>query len=371
MEWLHLDRHAAEPMYRQIVAQVKAACARGQLRPGDRLPTIRALAEHLGLHRNTVLLAYQELSNQGVIESRPGRGASIAEPVRSPEAAVRLQATVETLVRDGLAAGISLEALTTLVREEGERWRPASLPMRQAVTGNERQVRFEGSHDFSLDLLGRELHKLDPGLDLKWQAVGSMAGLRALVNGEADLAGMHLLDPITGTYNQAAIAALAPAGTIQLITLAEREQGLIVRHGNPFGLRTIADLAQPGLRFVARQPGSGTAALYHHLLTQAGLTPGQLEPPVRTVTTHLAAAAAVASHRADVALGLHTAAKAMDLAFIPLTIERYDLAVRTSDMDTPWFASLLETLVTPALHSAIQALPGYDAMHTAWMPHMP
>ncbi|MBP1465671.1 GntR family transcriptional regulator [Candidatus Chloroploca sp. M-50] len=371
MEWLHLDRHADEPMYRQIVAQVKAACARGQLRPGDRLPTIRVLAERLGLHRNTVLLAYQELSTQGVIESRPGRGASIAEPVRSPEAAVRLQATVETLVRDGLAAGISIEVLTALVREEGERWRPAPLATRQAVTGHERHIRFEGSHDFSLDLLGRELHKLDPGLDLKWQAVGSMAGLRALVNGEADLAGMHLLDPITGIYNQAAIAALAPAGTIQLITLAEREQGLIVRHGNPFGLRSIADLAQPGLRFVARQPGSGTAALYHHLLTQAGLAPGLLEPPVRTVTTHLAAAAAVASHRADVALGLHTAAKAMDLAFIPLTIERYDLAVRTSDMDTPWFASLLETLVTPALHSAIQALPGYDAMHTAWMPHMP
>ncbi|NCC32345.1 MAG: GntR family transcriptional regulator [Chloroflexia bacterium] len=370
MDWLSLDSHADEPMYRQIVAQVKAARARGQLQVGDRLPTIRALAKDLGLHRNTVLLAYQELSNQGVIASRPGRGAFIAEPVRSLSATTHLQSTVASLVRDALAAGISVEALSALVRTESERWQPQPMLTSHAVAETEQPIRFQGSHDFCLELLGRELHKLDARLDLKWQAVGSIAGLRALVGGEVDLAGMHLLDPATGSYNQAAVAALAPAGTIQLITLAEREQGLIVRRGNPFGLHSIADLAQPGLRLVGRQAGSGTAALYHHLLAEAGLRPALLEPPVQTVTTHLAAAAAVASHRADVALGLHAAARAMDLAFIPLAMERYDLAVRTSDMATPWFASLLETLATPAFHRAIQSLPGYDALHTAWMPHM-
>ena len=93
----------------------------------------------------------------------------------------------------------------------------------------------------------------------------------------------------------------------------------------------------------------------------------RLNGSARELTTHLAVAAAVASGSADVGLGVCAAAGALDLDFVPLTVERYDLAFRRADMDTPWLAVLLETLASPALRVDIEALEGYDASRTGWM----
>ena len=302
------------PIYQQIVDQVRAACVRGALAPGDALPTVRELAAQLGLNRNTVAHAYRLLREQGVLAGRSGQGTVVAAP----------------------AAGTAVQCF--------------------------------GSHDFGLDVLARQLPHFLPGVRLAATPVGSTAGVAAVASGAAQLAGLHLFDAISGTFNRAFLARLAPDADLELVTLAEREQGLIVLPGNPLGLRSATDLARPGLRWAGRQPGSGTQLLLDYLLAREGLSIAQLSPPARVRSTHLAIAAAVAGGAADVGLGIHAAARALGLGFVPLASERYDLAFRRADMRQPWMGAVLEALAAPAMRTELEALGGYDAARTGWIP---
>ena len=306
---------AGAPVYQQIAAQVRAARDRGELTAGAALPSVRDLAEQLGVNRNTVAHAYALLRASGVVAGRAGRGSQV------------------------LAA-------------------PAGEPAPIACLG---------SHDFGLDLLARQIRQRAPWLRLRPTPVGSSAGLRSLARGATQLAGLHLRDAATGEFNRPFVEQLAPGAGIRLVTLAEREQGLIVARGNPLGLRDAADLARPGLRRADRQAGSGTQLLLAQLLAQAGLGLAALPPPTRELTTHLAVAAAVAAGAADVGLGLRAAARALDLDFVPLAVERYDLAFRRADECEPWLGSVLEALAAPDLRTAIEGLAGYDAMRIGWM----
>jgi putative molybdopterin biosynthesis protein len=306
-------------IYRQLADELAQAIRAGRWRPGARLPTVRALAEERGLDPNTVNRAYQLLAAEGLVEARGRQG---------------------TLVRT-LGAPISADA------EQGA------------------SIRCVGSHDFALGLLARHLRPL--ALRLELASVGSAAGLRALAAGQAQLAGSHLLDDDGAGYNRDAVARLLPGRALRLITLLEREQGLLVARGNPLGLRSVADLAQPEVRLVNRQPGSGTRALLDRLLADAGIPAGAIAGYGRKVSTHLEVAAAVAGGSADVGLGVAAAARALDLGFIPLTRERYELVMPTESLAAPWFGPLIETLAAPAFHAEVAALGGYDLTYTAWM----
>lgn len=230
-------------------------------------------------------------------------------------------------------------------------------------------VRCVGSHDFCLDVLARHLRPVGVRLDVR--PAGSTAGLLALAGGEADLAGTHLLDDDGSSYNQAAVRRLLPGRDLRLLTLVERQQGLIVPRNNPQGLRTVEDLARPGLRLVNRQAGSGTRRLLDALLTRAGIRPASLTGYDREVDTHLAAAAAVAGGSTDVALGVAAAARALDLGFVPLTSERYDLVLLAESLQAPWFGPLIEALAAPAFRAEVEALGGYDAAQSAWIRRVP
>jgi molybdate-binding protein/DNA-binding transcriptional regulator YhcF (GntR family) len=355
-----------EPIYRQIVEQVQAARARGELPPGEPLPPVRELAERLGINRNTVAHAYRLLRQEGVIVGRAGGGTRVAEPnIVSQVGHTQLWHRLEPVVRDALANGTSPALIEATVQQAIQHWRPF-LRQRSPSTDSEVPVRCLGSHDFCLDLLARRLRTTSPNVRLICTPVGSTAGLIALGRGEAHLAGVHLLDTATGEYNRPFVNRLVPDVEIRLVTLVHREQGLIVRRGNPLQLYDLAALARPGVRFADRQAGSGTHLLLDYLLAQHGLTFDQITP-TRELTTHLAVAAAVASGGADAGIGVRTAACALDLDFVPLATERYDLAFRRADETAPWLAPLLETLASPALRADIEGLEGYDATHTAWM----
>jgi GntR family transcriptional regulator len=114
MLW-RIDLTSDEPLFLQLAAQVHVALATGDLRPGDRLPAARDLAESLSLNVHTVLHAYQTLRDEGVIELRRGRGAVVADSV--PHAEDRVQRTLEAFAREAAAAGLSPEAASTLLRE--------------------------------------------------------------------------------------------------------------------------------------------------------------------------------------------------------------------------------------------------------------
>ncbi len=221
-----------------------------------------------------------------------------------------------------------------------------------------------GSHDLTLDLLAQFLAERAPGMRLTSANVGSMGGLVALRRGEAHLAGSHLLDPESGEYNWSYVSRYLPGQDVVLMTLVEREQGFIVPAGNPAGFSGWHDLQRRDLRFVNRQRGAGTRILLDFEMTQRTITSETITGYERQEYTHLAVAAAVASGTADYGLGIRAAANALELGFVPLALERYDLVIPREYFESPLLRPLLSLLQDQAFRAAVAGMPGY---HTGQM----
>jgi putative molybdopterin biosynthesis protein len=217
-----------------------------------------------------------------------------------------------------------------------------------------------GSHDLALDLLASHLRRFAPEMRLTSANVGSLGGLLTLKRRDAHMAGSHLLDEETGEYNWPFVERLLPGEDILLVNLAYRDQGMIVLPGNPQELRSLDDLTRPGVRFVNRQKGSGTRVLLDYHLKQQGIQPERIVGYEREEYTHMAVAADVLSGTATVGLGILAAARALELDFIPLFKERYDLAVPRRHWESPRFEPLRQTLASPAYREAVVDLGGYD-----------
>ena len=156
----------------------------------------------------------------------------------------------------------------------------------------ERTLLAVGSHDVALDLLAGILAAR--GIELVSAHVGSIGGLAALADGATHVAGTHVLDIETRTYNAEAVRRYGPTEPVALVHLAERTQGLMVARGNPRGLRSVADVARTGARFVNRQRDAGTRLLLDALLADARISSDAIAGYDRIENTHLAVAAAVA-----------------------------------------------------------------------------
>ncbi|MFN8521864.1 MAG: molybdopterin biosynthesis protein [Chloroflexota bacterium] len=225
----------------------------------------------------------------------------------------------------------------------------------------ERTIVAIGSHDLTLDLISSELSRAYEGLTLSSANVGSLGGLIALQRGEAHLAGSHLLDEDTGTYNVDYVKRMLPGQDVVLVNLVYRDQGLMVQPGNPKGIRAIEDLARPGIRFVNRQRGAGTRVLLDYQLKQRGIAPSEIEGYTREEFTHLTVASSVAGGTADVGLGIAAAARALKLDFVPILQERYDLIIPRRYLETEHLQALLELLRQPSFQQRVGAIEGYDA----------
>jgi putative molybdopterin biosynthesis protein len=259
--------------------------------------------------------------------------------------------------------------ITSLVRADGIAVIPSGVQGLEA--GSEVNVRLYrnpaelddtifviGSHDMTLDLLAQFI--MERGRRLVSANVGSQGGLVALRRGEAHFAGSHLLDPATGEYNLSAIAQYLPDIPVRVVTWAGREQGLIVRKGNPKNIRSLADLASPGIRFINRQRGAGTRVLLDYHLQNLSISPDAIVGYELEEYTHLAVAAAVASERADCGLGVTAAARALDLDFVPLFQERYDLVIPCEHLKSKLLHPLFDLMHDSDFRNAVAAMPGYD-----------
>ncbi len=216
---------------------------------------------------------------------------------------------------------------------------------------------FCGSHDLAVDQLAAELA---PHLDVLTLPVGSLNGLANLRLGLGHLAGCHLVDP-QGEYNQSFVRSLFPDRPVHLITLAHRVQGLMLSAGNPMQVRTIEDLARPGLTFLNRNRGSGTRVWFDRRLTELGVPPSAIKGYERCASTHTACAEAVASGSADVALGLQASAAARGLDFLPLFHERYDLVVPDDQLQA--VSPLVDRLNEGTFRRWAESLTGYEMAH--------
>jgi len=230
--------------------------------------------------------------------------------------------------------------------------------------GIERTLVVVGSHDMTLDLIANLLKKCDPQINLASSNVGSLGGLLALRKSTAHLAGSHLLDTDTGEYNISYINRYLSGVEVYLINLVHREQGLIVAPGNPKSIKSLEDLTRDGVSFVNRQAGSGTRILLDWRLGQLGIDSAKIKGYQRDEYTHMAVAVDILSGTADVGMGIHAAAQALALDFIPVTTERYDLVIPAEHYDNPLVQELLEVIASQEFKEQVVALGGYDVRDT-------
>ena len=218
-----------------------------------------------------------------------------------------------------------------------------------------------GSHDNILDLLANHLHKQRPIVRISSAHVGSMGGIMAIKRGEAHIAGTHLLDEETGEYNISFIQRFLKNIPLQLINLCYREQGLIVAKGNPKNIHNFRDIAGKRHIFLNRQNGAGTRLLTDKVLQDEKIDTSEIIGYDHEEYTHMSVAASVANGSVDAGLGIRAAANALELDFVPVAEERYDLIVPGQHLKDSKVTTIIELIRTnKAFHEAILALGGYN-----------
>jgi molybdate-binding protein/DNA-binding XRE family transcriptional regulator len=217
--------------------------------------------------------------------------------------------------------------------------------------------------DPAIGLLARMAEKLS-GIDIVTAPASSRRALQWLKRGLVHIAGSHLEDPRTGEFNLPFLHRLMPREDLAVVTFARWEEGFVVARGNPLGIRGASSLAHPKVRFVNREPGSGSRDLLDALLQKEGVPPASVPGYARVAAGHLDAALAVASGAADCCIATPSAARAFSLDFIPLHGERFDFAVRREFLDLPAVRALLDLLQRAALRRKLESLAGYDTSET-------
>jgi putative molybdopterin biosynthesis protein len=219
-------------------------------------------------------------------------------------------------------------------------------------------VIFSGSHDLALEEIAEHLSKHVTLLSLP---VGSLDGLVNLRQGLCQISGAHILDE-TGEYNAPTVRHFFPDRNVELVTLASRTQGLILRAGNPKGVRKISDIARGNVKFINRNAGSGTRLWFDAELKKQKIDPTQISEYGVTVKTHSEAAALISQNKADVSIGLQAAAHQHGLDFIPLFEERYDLVLPRENEKV--LSPLLDYLQTSSFRTGLDTLTGYNTSHS-------
>jgi len=286
------------PAYRDLAEQLLEHIAAGELPAGAPLPSVRAAARVHGTTPATVGRAYAELGRAGVVELAPRRTARVA--------------------RDG------------------------AVLARRALNGG-RALRLAGSDDPLLDRIATGSDRIG--------APGSFGGLSALWQRRADAATIHLRHR-DGDYNAPFAAHILDGRRPVLVHLWRREQGIIVPRDNPHGIVSVTDLLERTIAL--RAAGTGTHALLDRLLRDARADPTRLHGP--QVATHLEAALAVGTGLADAAIGLRAAAATLELDFVPLTWEPFELALPETALGAA--DDLLAAI------SSATAMPGFDLAGT-------
>ena len=174
------------------------------------------------------------------------------------------------------------------------------------------------------------------------------------------MAGSHLLDPDTGIYNMSYIERYLDHVPMKLVRLVGRIQGLIIPKGNPKNVTTLTDLVRPDVNFVNRQRGSGTRVLLDSQLKELNIPNENINGYHREEFSHLSVAATVQGGNADAGLGIMSAAKALDLDFIPVMDEHYDLIIPDEYYQSTLLQPMISLINSPDFRESVDALGGYD-----------
>jgi molybdate transport repressor ModE-like protein len=286
-------------------------------------------------HAWGLLRSIEERLGGPLIAKERGRGSVLSELGQAVLRAQRLCG--ERL--DG-----NMQALASEVASELNRWLAPPAD----------DVRIHASHGYAV----AALVTADLPVDIKYR--DSADAVSALARGECDLAGFHLpLGEFRATCADTYRRWLDPQRHV-LVHLTRRKQGLFLGKGNPKGIDGLSDLARDDIRFVNRQPGSGTRMLLDLALRKIGVDPDRVNGYASTELTHSAIAAFVASGMADVGFGVEPAAHHFGLDFIPIVDEDYYFACDRARLERTPLATVIGLLRGAAFRQSVDQLEGYD-----------
>lgn len=294
--------------YLQVSNEIASHVASGALGPGDELPSIRDAASRYQTTASTIGRAYRHLAEAGLIDVADRRRSRVA---------------------------------------------PAGAAAARHLLGGLPALRLAGSDDPGLDIVLR--HTGDAVRTVG--ARGSFHGLTRIWRGTADAAAIHLRHR-SGSHNSSFARTLLRGRRPAIVHLWRREQGLLTPPGNPDHINDLTDLR--GLRIARRPFGTGTRVLFDRLLDGAGIAPSSLSGP--DAATHLEVAMSVAAGQADTGLGVRAAASALDLEFIPLAWEDFEIVLSADVLPTA--EPLIWAIRDAGLQASIGTLGGYDLSRT-------
>jgi molybdate-binding protein/DNA-binding XRE family transcriptional regulator len=217
--------------------------------------------------------------------------------------------------------------------------------------------------DPAFDILGQHVARLAPDARVHCRFASSHYALDSLAQGLTHLAGTHLHNSGNSESNVEATRQRLGVSS-RVFGFSMMEEGLMVARGNPLGIRTVTDLAQPMVRFVNREPGAALRVLLDDRLKKAGIEPTAINGYGNEVFSHREGAYRIACNVADAALGLRVVAEIFDLGFVSITAARCDLVIPEDLLDHPTIRILLDALHSHRLHREIGSLPGYDSSVT-------
>ena len=358
-------------LYQEIAETLRRRIAAGELKAGDKLPPVREMAKQWQCTPGTVSRAYAILTQEGLVAGQRGSGTHVLSNRLQPEQPTWYWAALvnraEQFLLEAINKGHSPVQAEAALRLAITRWQEIQAkrsPLEKGNTAVSTHLRFVGSHDLAVGFMTRLLAETEPEYELETNFVGSLGGLIALAQNEADIAGTHLWDEATNDYNLPTIRRLLPGCRVVMVTLALRSLGLMTAPNNPHQIESLADLAKSDVRLVNRQAGSGTRVWLDAQVRALKIQPETLLGYGREEITHMAVARAVKQGEADVGLGIYAAAAAFGLHFVPLTQERYDLVFPESVWRNPAAQTLVGIIRSERFKAQIEALGGYDTAVT-------
>lgn len=218
--------------------------------------------------------------------------------------------------------------------------------------------------DPAFEILGQHVSRMSPDARVHCRFASSHRAIEGLAEGVAHVAGTHLHNTGKAESNVLLAARTLRRGRSRILGFSLLEEGLMVARGNPLGIRTVADLARPKVRFVNREAGAALRVLLDDHLRRAGIRPEDIGGYRNEVGSHREGAYRIACNVADAALGLRAVAEVYGLGFVPITSARCDLVIPADLADHPTIRILLDVLQSAALRREIDTLPGYDGSVT-------
>ena len=328
--WVCFDQFIA-PALARMAGQPLPQRATVQVVPGRQLASKLGREEFLRVHLGRV--------GTQIVATPLKRGAGLVTSMVQADGIIRVAAASE-----GLAQG-----------------RPVPAELMRPAASLEHTLVITGSHDVVVDLLADRMKARAEWIRVSAASVGSVAGLVAIGAGQCHLGGCHLLDPDSGTYNVAWVRRHLPDTPCRLLHLAWRAQGLLVQRGNPKQIKGFNCLSREDITFINRQAGSGTRLLLDHHLALADMDPDTIRGYDVDEYTHTGVAVQVRSGSADVGLGILAAAQALELDFVPVARERFDLCVPDAWWEDRRVLVLRQTLASADFRATVTELGGYDA----------